>query len=172
MIIKIILFCVSLFCIASPSLVNADDSLSLIPSSMSVRFDPVCTSQTQSFLITGYEGVLSIQSENIPVIVTPSSLFVKEGDNFQITIKSNSNLSPSSVHPGLFSRRFESDPDKIYEGNIVFVSEGDFQTKIKCKVRVREYNPSPIPTLFFPYIYLLFVLLVILSVIVAMYAWR
>lgn len=171
MILKIILFC-ALFCvIVSPSSVNADDSLSLIPSSISVRFDPVCISQTQSFLIAGYEGVLSIQSENLPVTITPSSLFVKEGDNVQITIK-NANLAPSSVHPGLFSRRFESDPDKIYEGNIVFVSEGDFQTKIKCKVRVREYNPSPIPTLFFPYIYLLFVLLVILSVIVAMYAWR
>lgn len=123
-IIVLWLLCIGL-CFA-PSTVDAA-SLRITPSSVTVRFDPDTPSEVVQFLAIGYEGSLTIRSENMPVIITPSFLIVNNMSSFQITLK-NMDLT-----------------DKSYDGSIVFTSQGGSQT-VKCRMIVANANPSFVPS--------------------------
>lgn len=123
-IIVLWLLCIG-FCLI-PSSVDAAN-LRITPSSVTVRFDPDTTSNTLQFLAIGYEGSLTIRSENMPVIITPSFLMIDTMSSFQITLK-NTDLT-----------------DKSYDGSIVFTSQGGSQI-VKCRMIVANSNPSFIPS--------------------------
>ena len=127
--IRISIIVLWLLCIGlcfTPSIVDAA-SLRITPSSVTVRFDPDTPSEVVQFLAIGYEGSLTIRSENMPVIITPSFLIVNNMSSFQIMLK-NMDLT-----------------DKSYDGSIVFTSQGGSQT-VKCRMIVANANPSFVPS--------------------------
>jgi len=92
-------------------------SFGLSPASVKIQMNQG-TSQDLQFTIIGYDGLVEISSESMPVSVSPSSVTAKAGSNITVTLKCNSDAITG-----------------LYDGRIVFLAKSGNSVMSGIKVR-------------------------------------
>lgn len=129
---KIIGFIIVLLCcLMMPVPVNSA-TLRVTPSSIILKLAPGAYSEDLEFVVNGFEGVLTISSENMPVLVrvispspltgAPFSINVKEGTIVKLALKSEEYNVSLVTHTGA----------------IIFSPKGSSATKVTCVLNVAK----------------------------------
>ena len=102
-------------------------SFGLSPAAIALQMDQG-TSKTVQFMVIGYDGLVEISSENMPVSVSPSSITAKAGSSITVTVKCNSNATMGR-----------------YDGRIVLLAKNgnSVMSGIKVRCNLTVGNPSP-----------------------------
>lgn len=110
-----------------------------------------------TFTISGFSGVIEVNSENLPVEITPKAIEVFDGSKINLKLSCDKNITPS-----------------LYNGKLVFLAKGGGSVqsgiKVPCNLTVKgvvatatamteETDRSPNPTMIIVWVGFLLVLL-------------
>ena len=140
---RIIGFIIVLLCCLMMPVPANSATLRVSPSSIILKLAPGAYSEDLEFVVNGFEGVLTISSENMPVLVRVISPSLLTGSPFSINVKEG-----TIVKLALKSEEYNVSL-VTHTGAIIFSPKGSSATKVTCVLNVAKIvipSTSTIPT--------------------------